>query len=159
MELTRRLAAALFIAATVVTSLLVPEDCVGAWEVPAHHVTALLYTSELNARRSNQRVVDRANCALWWPYGRGHAVIDHAFSEAGAGLWCVEDFRIGDVATLTTGKGTEYYVCTGILLCRRRKRDYAFRDRAFAPGKGDVICLSCADEEGLVYAAYFERIE
>ena len=122
--------------------------------------TSYLYASPRNDRTHNQAVVDKPDSALWWRYGKGYAVIDHSMSEAGAGLWDVSQLKIGDVATLTIDGKETMYVCIGTAYCRIRNNDYAFKGKAYAPmAKGDVVCLSCAEEDGYVYAAYFEPMK
>lgn len=141
----------------VIISIILPLGCIGIWACPAMGSESYLYTSPKNDRTHNQAVVDKADSALWWRYGKGYAVIDHSMSEAGDGLWDVSQIRIGDIATLTIEDKETMYVCVGTALCRIRNNDYAFKGKAYAPmAKGDVVCLSCAEEDGYVYAAYFE---
>ena len=142
-----------------ITSIRLPDGCVGIWECGMLHAEAYLYTSEANTFEENQKVVDRDNCALWWPYGKGHAVIDHAESEAGEGMWRVQDMSIDSTASLTLPNGTKkYYTCIGLLRCKHRNRDYAWNNAAFAPlNKDDVVCISCATSNGSeVYVAYYQ---
>ena len=142
------------------TNIFFPAGCAGIWKCPAMGSESYLYTSPKNDRTHNQAVVDRENCALWWRYGKGYAVIDHSMSEAGAGLWDVSQLKIGDIATLTIDGKDMMYVCIGTAYCRIRNNDYAFKGKAYAPmAKGDVVCLSCAEEDGYVYAAYFEPMK
>ncbi len=141
------------------TNIFFPAGSAGIWKCPAMGSESYLYTSAKNDRAHNQTVVDRKDCALWWPYGKGHAIIDHAMSEVGGGIWDVSQVRLGDIATLTTKDKETVYVCIGTALCRIRNNDYAFKGKAYAAlAKADVVCLSCAEEDGFVYAAYFEPI-
>ena len=137
-----------------------PKGCVGVWDAHTIGTKSYLYESPKNTTAQNQKVVDRENCALWWPYGKGHAVCDHAESELPGGLWRVQDISVDDNATLTLPNGTrKYYTCMGVLRCRRRPRDYAWNNAPFAPNaKEDVVCISCANDSGTeVYVAYFKH--
>ena len=147
-------------AIAVIVSIILPLGCIGIFCCPAMETTSYLYASPRNDRTHNQAVVDKPDSALWWRYGKGYAVIDHSMSEAGAGLWDVSQLKIGDVATLTIDGKETMYVCIGTAYCRIRNNDYAFKGKAYAPmAKGDVVCLSCAEEDGYVYAAYFEPMK
>ena len=144
---------------SVVTDLKLPSGCVGVWESPSIGTKSYLYKSASNTFTQNQKVVDRENAALWWPYGKGHAVIDHADSEVPGGLWRVQDMSVDDTAMLTLPNGNKkYYTCMGVLRCKRRKNDYAWNNAAFAPlTREDVVCISCAAEDGSeVYVAYYK---
>lgn len=142
-----------------IESVKLPSGCVGLWESPTIGTKSYLYKSSANTLAQNQKVVDRENAALWWPYGKGHAVCDHADSELPGGLWRVQDFSVDDNAVLTLPNGTKkYYTCLGVLRCKRRPKDYAWNNAPFAPLKrDDVVCISCATNDGSeVYAAYFQ---
>lgn len=144
----------------VITNTVFPKGCVGVWECPSIGTRTPLYKSASNTLAQNQKVVDRENAALWWPYGKGHAVVDHAESELPGGLWRVQDFSMDDNAVLTLADGTKkYYTCVGILRCKRGKKAYTWNGAAFAPiAKEDVVCISCATNDGSeVYAAYFKH--
>ena len=143
-----------------ITSEKLPSGCVGIWDAPTIGTRSYLYKSSSNTLAQNQKVVDRENAALWWPYGKGHAVVDHAESELPGGIWRVQDITIEDNATLTLPNGTrKYYTCVGLLRCRRRPKDYAWNNAPFAPlAKEDVVCISCANASGSeVYVAYFKH--
>ena len=143
----------------IIVSICFPLECIGTFACPAMDSTSYLYTSPKNDRPHNQAVVDREDRALWWHYGKGYAIIDHAFSEADAGIWDVSQVHIGDIATLNIEE-EQTYVCVGTALCKIRNNDYAFQGRTYAPmKKGDIVCMSCAEEDGWVYAAYFEPVE
>ena len=106
--------------------------------------------------RERQAIVDMEDLALYQRYGKGHLIADHAESEVG-GLWCMEEIRIGDVGILYTEDGAQFYECTAIVKAKRGKNAYNFRGKPFYPDKGDIVCVSCADERGdWVYAAYFD---
>lgn len=143
-----------------IESVKLPSGCVGLWESPTIGTKSYLYKSSANTLAQNQKVVDRENAALWWPYGKGHGVIDHADSEVPGGLLRVQDFSVDDNAVLTLSDGTKkYYTCVGILRCKRGKKAYTWNGEAFAPlTKEDVVCISCATDDGSeVYAAYFKH--
>ena len=143
----------------VITDTVFPKGAYGLWESPTIGTKSWLFQSPVNTLAQNQKVVDRENAALWWPYGKGHAVCDHADSELPGGLWRVQDFSVDDNAVLTLPNGTKkYYTCLGVLRCKRRPKDYAWNNAPFAPLKrDDVVCISCATNDGSeVYAAYFQ---
>ena len=143
-----------------IESVKLPSGCVGLWESPTIGTKSYLYKSSANTLAQNQKVVDKENAALWWPYGKGHAVCDHVESELPGGLWRVQDMSVDDNATLTLPDGTKkYYTCMGILRCKRGKKAYTWNGSAFAPlAKEDVVCISCATDDGSeVYAAYFKH--
>ena len=144
----------------VITDTVFPKGAYGLWECPTIGTKSWLFQSPVNTLAQNQKVVDRENCALWWPYGKGHGVIDHADSEVPGGLWRVQDFSVDDNAALTLTDGTKkYYTCMGILRCKRGKKAYTWNEAAFAPlTKEDVVCVSCATNDGSeVYCAYFKH--
>lgn len=137
-----------------------PKGSVGLWECPALKTQSWLYQSPVNNTANNQKIVDRDDCALWWKYGKGYAVIDHADSEVGEGSWNVNRMRVDDLATRTTPDGKSYYICIAVVVGTRRKYNYAYEGKTFAPTKkGDVVCISCANEDGSqVYLAYYRLI-
>lgn len=142
-----------------ITDILFPKGAYGLWESPTIGTKSWLFQSPVNTLAQNQKVVDRENCALWWPYGKGHGVIDHADSEVIGGLWRVQDISVDDNATLKLPNGTtKYYTCLGVLRCKREKNGYNWNGKPFAPlRKEDVACISCATADGNeVYVAYFK---
>lgn len=142
------------------TSIKFPKGSCGLWECPTIGTKSWLYKAPTNTLAQNQKVVDRENCALWWAYGKGHGVIDHADSVVPGGLWRVQDFSVDDNAVLTLPDGTKkYYTCMGILRCKCGKKAYTWNGAAFAPlAKEDVVCVSCATQDGNeVYCAYFKH--
>ena len=137
-----------------------PDGSCGLWESKTIGTKSWLYPSSTNTITQNQKIVDRENCALWWPYGKGHAVIDHAGSYVGGGIWNVQNMKVDDSAVLTLPDGTKkYYTCVGLLRCKRRNSDYAWDGSAFAPiANNDVVCISCATKDGSeVYVAYYKH--
>jgi hypothetical protein len=140
-------------------SIKFPKGSCGLWESPTIGTKSWLYRSPANTLAQNQKVVDRENCALWWPYGKGHAVIDHADSEVPGGLWRVQDMCVDDNAVLNLPNGIKkYYTCMGMLRCRRERGGYTWNGKSFSPlTKDDVVCISCATTDGSeVYVAYFK---
>ena len=144
--------------AETITQTNIPEGAYGVWEIASLGTTSPLYTSKANTSRENQRVVDRENCALWWRYSKGHAIVDHLDSEVGDGLWRLNGIILGDIATLTTKSEKRYYECIGIYLCTQTKYVYQHRGTTISVSKGDIICVCCADEDGFDYVAYFRYI-
>jgi len=136
----------------------IPEGAYGVWEIASLGTISPLYTSKANTSRENQRVVDRENCALWWRYSKGHAIVDHLDSEVGDGLWRVNEMHVSDIATLTTSKGKTYYECRAIWMATQTKYVYQYDGSTIQVKAGDIICVSCADEDGYNYVAYFKKI-
>lgn len=103
-----------------------------------------------------QAIVDTENLALYQRYGKGHLIADHAESEVG-GVWQMQEVRVGDIGILHTEDGASYFECIAVVKAKRGKNAYNFRGKPFLPDKGDIVCVSCADERGdWVYAAYFD---
>jgi len=110
------------------TTINLPKGCIGVWDAHTIGTKSYLYESPKNTTAQNQKVVDRENCALWWPYGKGHAVCDHAESELPGGLWRVQDISVDDNATLTLPNGTrKYYTCMGVLTTGLRMEQRSVR--------------------------------
>ena len=135
----------------------IPKGAYGVWEVSATHTKSPLYTSKANTRRENQKIVDKENGALWWRYSKGHAIVDHLDSVVGDGLWRVSDFHVDDIGVLTTKKGKQYYICTAVWKGTQTKYVYKYDGQTIQVKKGDIICVSCADEDGYDYIAYFKK--
>lgn len=147
--------------AATVESVKLPEGAYGVWYIHNIRATATLNTSKARTRAENQKVVDREDAALWWPYRQGHAIIDHLESQAGDGWWRVADIRVGDIGELTTEKGKTYYVCVAVMLAEQVGNSYlsTIDGRLITCHKGDILCVSCADEGGrMVYVAYFKKV-
>lgn len=135
----------------------IPKGAYGVWQVASIKTTSPLYKSEYNDSKHNQKVVDKENGALWWAYSKGHAIVDHAYSEVGDGVWCVNEMHVGDIGTLTTSKTTTYYECTAIWKATQTRYVYKYDGTTISVKKGDIICVCCADEDGYNYVAYFRR--
>ena len=147
--------------AATVESVKLPDGAYGVWYIHNLHVEATLYKSKANTLAENQKVVDLEDAALWWPYRHGHAIVDHLESQAGAGWWRVADIRVGDVGELTTEQGKAYFACVAVMLAEQVGNSYlsTIDGRLVTCNKGDVLCVSCADEGGrMVYAAYFKAL-
>jgi len=144
-------------AKSAATSDRIPDGAYGLWEVGCLKTSSVLYKGNISTA-ADQRIVDREDSACWRTYGKGHAIYDHAGSEAGGGVWNVEDMTVGGIATLTTRKGTDYYLCTQISLCTQTKYVMRYDGVTYPCKKGDVLCVSCADEDKQVYVAYYKKI-
>ena len=133
-----------------------PVDCWGVWQVPCIGTRSPLYTSD----GLGQDVIDAENSALYQRMGKGYAIYDHAGSELNGGhIWAVEDMQVGCGGFLCReGKGEICYECTAIYLTEQRGNDYYWHNRAIRPEQDCLICVSCADEDGWVYVAYFEYV-
>ena len=126
----------------------------GEFYVGATKTTSTLYKGNGS---TDQKIVDRDNSALWRKYGKGHAILDHADSVCGDGVWRVEEMQVGGLADLTVGGKTTYYQCTAIWLCRQTSYVYKYDGKTIGCKKGDIICVSCADEDGWSYVAYYKK--
>ena len=134
-----------------------PKGAYGLWEVDVLGTVSPLYKGNISTK-ADQAIVDRENSACWRTYGKGHAIYDHQLSEVGGGSWCVNLMEVGTYATLTTAKSKTYYQCTAIWLCSQTKYVMKYEGETVACRKGDVICVSCADEDKQVYVAYFKKV-
>ena len=151
-------AVAMLMCVPVSAKTTIPKGAYGVWEVNSIHTESPLFKSKANNSRENQRVVDRENCALWWNYSKGHAIVDHVYSEVGEGLWIVWEMHIGDIATLTTSKGKTYYECTALYKATQTKYVYQYEGETITVKKGDILCVCCADEDGFDVCAYFKKL-
>ena len=135
----------------------IPKGAYGVWECSSIKTTSILYKGNISTK-ADQKIVDRENSACWRTYGKGHGIYDHAGSAAGKGVWSVEDMRCGGIATLTTAKTKTYYQCTAIYLAKQTKYVMKYDGETLACKKDDVICVSCAEDDGMVYVAYYKKI-
>ena len=142
----------------VASKVSIPKGAYGVWSVPSLKTDSPLYKSKANTSAQNQKVVDKENGALWWAYSKGHAIVDHLDSEVGNGLWRVNWIRLDDLAILTTKDGKQYYICTALWKATQTKFVYKYDGTTIQVAKGDIICVSCADEDGFNYIAYFKKI-
>ena len=136
----------------------IPKGAYGVWTVSSTKTTSPLYKSKANTSKENQRVVDREDCALWWNYSKGHAIVDHLDSLVGDGLWRVNEFHVSDLGVLTTKNSKTYYECTAIYKATQTKYVYQYDGKTIQVKQGDIICVSCADDDGYDYVAYFKRV-
>ena len=126
----------------------------GVWYVNATGTTSQLYKGDAS---TGQKIVDAENSALWMKYGKGHAILDHADSVCGDGVWNVNEMQVGGLADLSVGGKKTYYECTAIWLCTQTRYVYRYDGRTVSVKKGDIICVSCADEDGYDYVAYYRK--
>lgn len=162
----KRIAAILAVALILLTiptmphagSVKIPKGAYGVWTVSSTKTVSPLYKSKANTSAQNQKVVDKENGALWWAYSKGHAIVDHLDSEVGDGLWRVNEMHLDDLGVLTTKDGKTYYTCTAMYKATQTKFVYQYNKVTIQVAKGDIICVSCADDDGYDYVAYFKRI-
>jgi len=150
-------AVAMLMCVPVSAKTTIPKGAYGIWECAELNTTSILYKGNISTA-ADQAIVDKENSACWRTYGKGHAIYDHAGSEAGDGIWCVEEMRVGGIATLTTAKKKTYYQCTAIWLAVQTKYVMKYDGQTIGCKKGDLICVSCAEEEGMAYVAYYRKI-
>lgn len=132
----------------------IPDGAYGVFQCADLDVTVPLYT----AYGVGQEVVDAEDSALIRKYGQGMEIADHADSIIGDGVWNVNDMRVGSTVFLITPKATKHYQCTAIYLCKQRKNDFTYNGKVIQPAKGDLVCVSCAEEDGWVYLAYYKKL-
>ena len=134
-----------------------PVDCWGVFQVPCIGTRSPLYEATPSEW---QDVIDADNSALIRRYAKGYAIHDHAGSVLNSGhLWRVEDMQVGCGGFLCReGKGEICYECTAIYLTEQRGNDFYWHNKAIRPEQDCLICVSCADEDGWVYVAYFEMV-
>ena len=138
----------------------IPKGAYGVWVCSALQTTSPLSTSKANTSKENQKVVDKENAALWWKYGKGHAIVDHLDSVCGKGQWIINELRVGDLGILYTKDKTKYYSCTAVFMATQTKYVYqaVFDGNTIGCKSGDIICVSCAWEDGYDYVAYFKPL-
>ena len=133
----------------------VSEGAYGSWQVPCIGTRSTLYESP----GVGQDVIDAENSALYQRYGKGYAIFDHSYSEVGGGVWCVETMQAGCGAFLCReGKPEVCYECTAIYLAQQVGNYYKTRNGFVSPSSKEIMCVSCADEDGWVYVAIFEKV-
>ena len=135
----------------------IPKGAYGVWEVSSIGTSTPLYKGNISTK-ADQKIVDNERSACWRTYGKGHAIFDHADSIVGGGVWNVERMMVGGLGILTTAKTKEYYLCTQISLCTQTKYVMRYNGAVYPCKKGDIICVSCALDDGEVYVAYYKRI-
>lgn len=135
----------------------IPAEAYGVFQVPSLRTSSALY--ECSNPAYWQDVVDAEESALIKPYGYGLAIYDHAGSECGRGLWCVEDMTVGCAAfLLREGKGETCYQCVSIFLAEQRGNAYLCRGQTIQPQQDEIMCVSCAERDGWVFAAIFQKL-
>ena len=133
----------------------IPEGAYGVWQVPCIGTRTPLYIS----KGTGQNIIDAEDSALYQRYGKGYAIYDHAWSEVGNGCWCVEQMEVGCGAFLCReGKPEICYECTAIYLTKQNGTLYKCRGSNITIGKNEIMCLSCAEDDGWVYVAVFEKV-
>lgn len=130
-------------------------EAYGVWQVPCIGTRSPLYFT----RGSMQEIIDEENAALIRRYGKGYAIYDHADSYVGLGYWRVDEMQVGCGGFLCReGKPEAVYECTAIYLAEQKGDAYYWHGKKLAPGENEILCLSCADEDGWVCVAVFEFI-
>lgn len=80
-------------------------------------------------------------------------------SYVGLGYWRVDEMQVGCGGFLCReGKPEAVYECTAIYLAEQKGDAYYWHGKKLAPGENEILCLSCADEDGWVCVAVFEYI-
>lgn len=132
----------------------IPDNAYGVWQVPALEIDVPLYTS---THGNGQDVVDREGAALVRGWGKGKAICDHADSQHGDSYWNVNQMQVGGSAFLITADGTLWYRCD--MICRVKNTGTGYictpTGHTVHVQQDDVICLSCTDEDGYEWLAYF----
>lgn len=133
-----------------------PVDCWGVWQVPCLGTRSPLYEAQPSGQ---QDVVDAENSALFQRYGKGYGIYDHAWSEVPGGFWCVEQMQVGCGGFLCReGKPEVCYECTAIYLAEQKANNYRTRNGNVTLAADEIMCVSCAEEDGWVYVAVFKKI-
>lgn len=132
----------------------IPDGSVGVWQVPSLKTKTPLYT---NKGRDAQDIIDEENSAVVGSYGVGTAILDHAGSETGKGIWHVEDIKVEDVAWWITEDGIEQYRCYAVCRATQTGSTYTVKGTPVYPlSSTDVLCVSCAVKDGDVFIAFFK---
>ena len=153
----------LFILAAVLSSLIgfeiphttvIPDNAYGIFQVPALEIDVPLYTS---TTETGQEVVDREDAALIRGWGKGKAICDHADSQHGKAYWNVNEMQVGGSAFLITQDETLWYRCDMIARVKNTGTGYicTATGHSVTAQRDDVICLSCTDDDGEEWLAYY----
>ena len=130
----------------------IPDGAYGIWQCPATNTDSPLYFSE----GSGQSIIDAEDSACINYYGQGFAIHDHNDSKIGKGIWNVNRMVVGGSAFLITEEKTEHYICTAIYLAERQTFSYVYDGHAIRPKQDQIVCVSCAQEENMVYLAVYD---
>ncbi len=134
----------------------IPTEAYGVFQVPSLRTSSPLYKT---TPAQWQDVVDAEDAALIKPYGYGLAIYDHAGSEAGRGVWDVSQMQVGCAAfLLREGKGETCYQCVAIYFAEQRGNTYFCRGQTIQPQQDEIMCVSCAERDGWVFAAIFQKL-
>ena len=132
----------------------IPEESIGIWKVPSLKTATPLYTNE---HVDAQDVIDAENSAVIGAYGVGMAILDHAGSKTGNGIWHVKDIKVDDVAWWVTEDNIEQYRCYAVVRATKDVATYFVKDEPVYPlSSTDIACVSCAVKAGDVYVALFK---
>lgn len=133
----------------------IPEGSVGVWKVPSLKTATPLYKKDRG--QNGQDIVDAEDSALLKYYGVGYAILDHAGSETGKGIWHVEDIKVEDVAWWITEGGIEQYRCYAVVRATQTGSTYTVKGTPVYPlSSTDILCVSCAVKDGDVFIAFFK---
>ena len=131
----------------------IPDGAYGVWQVPSIETNSPVYAGTV---QNGQAIIDEENSALILDYGKGKAILDHAYSEVAGGTWDVSEMKVGEPGFLITEDGTYIYQCVGICLAKQSSNKYHFAGVTIYPEKDDIVCISCAEDDGWVYLAYYK---
>ena len=68
----------------------------------------------------------------------------------------MSEMKVGEPGFLITEDGTYIYQCVGICLAKQSSNKYHFAGVTIYPEKDDIVCISCAEDDGWVYLAYYK---
>ena len=133
----------------------IPEGSVGVWKVPSLKTATPLYKKDRG--QNGQDIVDAEDSALLKYYGVGYALLDHAGSETGNGVWHVEEIKVEDVAWWVTEEKIEQYRCYAVVRATQTGSTYTVKGTPVYPlSSTDILCVSCAVKDGDVFIAFFK---
>lgn len=142
---------------SVPSAVKIPDGAYGVWQVPSINTSTPLYRE--SAERSQQMNIDAENSAHFRRYGIGWLICDHAGSEVGAGIWHVENIRVGDSAFLITETETTEYYCYLVEEVDFTPQCFLLDGVAQYPHREtDIICASCSTRPKIEYLAFFKLI-
>lgn len=131
----------------------IPDGAYGIWQVPSINTSTPLY------RGTEKEIADAENSAIYRRYNIGWLICDHAGSEVGAGIWHVENIKVGDSAFLITDVSITEYYCYLVEEVDFTPKCYLLDGVEQYPHRDtDIICASCSNRPKIEYLAFFRLV-
>lgn len=138
---------------SVPSAVKIPDGAVAVWQIPSIKTSSPLY------RGTEQEIIDAENSAQYRRYNIGWLICDHAGSEVGAGVWHMENVKVGDSAFLITDVSITEYYCYLVEEVDFTPKCYLLDGVEQYPHRDtDIICASCSTRPKIEYLAFFKLI-